>query len=244
MLNQHHLFKTASLLWMLLTYAAFSLAIPANATTGEDQVKKIQARYNGITSILFDFHQQTTTSGRIRFGEGNAVFVKTSNLPQQKTEASPKTIMRWNYVAPAEQIILNTGNQLSIYTKDDKQLLVTKADQFDSDITLTLFSGNADILDTFQVLPPKSSKDSASAGKNLQAMHLIPIKPHSQLQRLQIWYSSDNIIHKLAMEDHFGSVTTILFTDIQLDTIKADDKQKIQQIVHMDIPDDTEIIHQ
>lgn len=229
---------------MLFTYTAFSLATPANAITGEEQVKKIQDRYDGITSILFDFHQQTTTSGRIRFGEGNAVFVKTSNATQPKTSAGPKTIMRWNYVAPAEQIILNTGKKLSIYTKDDKQLLVTKIDQLESDITLTLFSGNADILETFQVLPPQSTKDSASADKNLQTMHLVPIKPHSQLQRLQIWYSSDNIIHKLAMEDHFGSVTTILFTDIQLNTINADDKQKIQQIVHMDIPNDTEIIYQ
>ena len=244
MLNQRRLFTTVSLLWVLLTYAVFSFTTPANATTGEDQVKKIQDRYNSITSIRFDFHQQTTTSGRIRSGEGNAVFVKTSDVTQQKSASGAKTIMRWNYVAPAEQIILNTGNKLSIYTKDDKQLLITKADQLDADITLTLFSGNADILDTFQVLQSTNRNTSASVDINLQTMHLIPIKPHSQLQRLQIWYSPDNLIHKLAMEDHFGSVTTILFTNIQLNTIKANDKQKMQQIVHMDIPDDTEVIHQ
>lgn len=244
MLNQQCPLKTFFLLCLLLSGTTFFLATPVKATTGEEQVKKIQARYNSITSIRFDFHQQTTTSGRIRSGNGNAVFVKTSKLAQQKKAGSAGTIMRWNYVAPSEQIILNTGNKLSIYTKDDKQLLITKVDQLDADITLTLFSGNADILDTFQVVPQQNDNNSVSAGNNLQTLQLTPIKPHSQLQRLQIWYTPDNLIHKLAMEDHFGSVTTILFTSIQLNTIKPDDKMQIQQIVHMDLPKDTEVIHQ
>ncbi len=244
MFKQQRIFNPVSLFWILLTCSALFLATPAHATTAEDQVKNIQDRYNGITSILFNFHQQTTTSGRIRSGEGNAVFVKTTNFTQQNASAITGPIMRWNYVSPTEQIILNTGKELSIYTKDDKQLLITKADQLDSDITLTLFSGNADILKTFQVLSIKNNKDLAPADNNLQTMQLIPIKPHSQLQRLQIWYAPDNLIHKLAMEDHFGSVTTILFTGIKLNTIKINDKLQIQQIVHIDLPEDTEVIHQ
>ncbi|MBM9513733.1 LolA family protein [Desulfogranum marinum] len=236
MLNQQYPLTKFFLLCLLLTCTTFFLSLPVKATTGEEQVKKIQARYNSITSICFDFHQQTTTSGRVRSGNGNAVFVKTSS--------SADTIMRWNYVAPTEQIILNTGDKLSIYTKDDKQLLITKMDQLNADITLTLFSGKADILDTFQVVPQQNGGNSISAGNNLQTLQLTPTKPHSQLQRLQIWYAPDNLIHKLAMEDHFGSVTTILFTSIRLNTIKPDDTVQIQQIVHMDLPKDTEVIHQ
>lgn len=227
---------------VLILLAQVSLR-PAAASALTEEALRIQDTYQHLSSIRFTFQQQTATSGRVRKGTGEAVFVRLPEHQEQAPQTS-STIMRWNYSEPAEQIILNTGKELSVYTKNDNQLIITSTEQLESDITLALFAGKVDLTDTFHIVDQQPAGSTAPLSSARQPLELIPQKPHSQLQRLRIWYSADYLIEQLAMEDHFGSVTTIVLTNIQLNTVDTTDDQQLENILHMDIPPETEIIRQ
>ncbi len=233
--------KQFCFLLFFLSFATITLLSNTGyATPLEDRVLTLQKKYQEISSLCFDFLQQTSTSGRIREGKGNAVFIRKSAGENKPQASSRKNIIRWNYTFPATQIILNTGDELSLYTEEDRQLIITPSDQLESDITFGLFSGTIHLLDVFQ----PSEMYHGDPQDKASVIQLIPKEPHAQLQRLQIWYSPDYIIDKLLMEDHFGSVTTLTFTNIEVDTIAADDQAAVDSILSLDLPEDTEIIRQ
>ncbi len=223
-----------------MVIATFCFHNTASGNSLEKQILKLQKKYQSTTSISFDFLQQTSTSGRLREAVGNAVFIRTQEKKEKETSAN-RTIIRWNYTYPSQQIILNNGKELSLYTAEDKQLIITSSDQLESDITYGLFSGTIKILDVFY---PELAENTANTEQQTTALLLTPKEPHAQLQVLQIWYSSDFTIEKLLMRDHFGSVTTLSFSNISLDTISPDDDSVITSILTLDVPEETEIIRQ
>jgi outer membrane lipoprotein carrier protein len=205
------------------------------ASHPEQEVENLQKKYQSTNSISFDFKQQTSTSGRLREADGNALFLR------KNTQNKKSNIIRWNYLSPSKQIILNDGEQLSLYTAQDKQLIVTSSDQLESDITYGIFSGTIKILDAFIISKFQGQSQSDNQSSELA---LIPREPHGQIQRLHLWYTQDYVINKLLMEDHFGSVTILLFSNIALDTIAPDDQNLISSILDLNLPEDTEIIRQ
>lgn len=208
-----------------------------------EQVTNIQNLYQNIYQLSFDFSQQTTTGARVRTGEGNGIFLRPANTSAQEATAG-QIIMRWNYIHPAKQIIVNTGKQLSIYTEADKQLLITPVDQSTNDITLSLFSGTGEILENFVPSEPETEQHPSTHTDPWKTMLLTPKEPHAQLQQIRIWYSADFLIHKLVLLDHFDSVTTIVLTNIHMETTTPPNEQQLFQVTQIDIPEDTEIIRQ
>lgn len=214
------------------------------ATGSEEAAVTLQKRYQNITSIEFIFDQQTMNAGRLRRGNGSGMFLRHSSPHTGQGKAQVSTVMRWDYVSPTKQIILNTGKELSIYTEEDKQLIITSANDLESDITFALFSGQINILDLFTVASSQATAPSDTQAPALSSIILLPKDSHPQVQRLQIWFSSDFVIHKLSMEDHFGSVTTLILTDIQINTMNPDDPEQLSAILALSVPDDTEVIRQ
>ena len=213
----------------------------AHASHSEEEIDKLQQKYQDTTSISFDFWQQTSTSGRLREARGNALFVRQIDKTSEPSNSPVINIIRWNYISPSKQIILNDGKELSLYTAEDKQLIVTSSDQLESDITYGIFSGTINILDVFAVSQNSGIQSSDPA---TQELTLLPKQPHAQIQRLHLWYNTEYVITKLLMEDHFGSVTTLVFSNITLDTIRPDDRKLLSSVLNLDLPEDTEIIRQ
>jgi outer membrane lipoprotein carrier protein len=214
-------------------------APPADASsplTPEQQVEKIQDKYRALTSLSFDFSQVTRTGGRERRGAGNAVLYRPINKPG---------VMRWNYTNPDTQIILNDGSRLSIYTKTDNQLIVTSAEELQSDITYAFFAGTRNLLDDFTARPADTRFIFRAAGqKDIQAVQLVPRKPHPQVKALHLWFNQDFLIRKLILEDHFDSVTELSFTNIRLNTLTADSEKALTDLLRLDLPPNTEVISQ
>jgi outer membrane lipoprotein carrier protein len=100
--------------------AGFAGKASGNEESPLETGKRLQAKYNQIKSLAFDFNQQTSgqMTGRGSRGNGKAYFLKTGKISK----------MLWNYSAPEQQVILSDGTTLSMYFAKLKQLIITPAD--------------------------------------------------------------------------------------------------------------------
>lgn len=224
-----------------MTFLLMTALIPTNSSAQspdlQQQLLSLQKTYRHLTSLRFDFAQLTRTGLRSRTGSGNAVFVRSA-------DAEKPGIMRWNYTAPDPQIIVNDGDKLSIYTEKDHQLIVTSAAELNADITYAFFAGTRNLSDDFLPEAPDKRYGFALPGTPLEAIRLIPRKPHPQIKGVQLWFDQKYLIHRIIIEDHFDSVTELTFTNIQIDTINPGDQKQIDAIRNLNLPPDTEIVTQ
>ena len=200
------------------------------------KLEKIQRFYRNLTSLSFDFRQITDSNGRTREGTGKSVFYRPSSMSSG--------IMRWNYTDPGKQIILNDGKELSIYTEKDKQMLIMSAEKMQSDITYSFFVGKRDFKEDFTLLPVDSRYKKFTNARSDVAVQLVPRQPHGQIKSLHFWFDKDSKIKRIIMEDHFETTTELLFSNIQFNALPADSSQTLAQLVHLNLPPDTEIIRQ
>ena len=224
---------SCSLLVPILLLTLF--AGPLTAAGVDRLAEKLQQRYLSAHSIQFIFEQRAVQNGRTRTGKGTGIFLRHMGSNGIATRSAATMTMRWDYLEPVKQIILSSDNTLSIYSEEDKQLTITTADQLESDILHTLFSGKESLADVFLLSPDPSGNNS---------MLLVPMKPHPQIQRLHLQLTDQMLIEKLTMEDHFGAQTTLVFSDIRLDTIDPSDRTQVEAILKLDLPAGTEVIHQ
>ena len=209
----------------------------AATSTPQQDLAKLQQVYRGLHSLRFDFTQVTRTQMRTRKGAGTAVFLRTGNN-------DGGGIMRWNYTEPEPQVILNDGRNLSIYTQKDHQLLVTSAKQLNDDITYSFFSGKRNLADDFVPQSPDIRYEFKVAKVTLRSLRLIPRKPHPQIQAVQIWFDNHYMIRHLVLEDPFASVTELNFSNIETNLLDGTDSKVVQAILNLNLPPDTEILHQ
>lgn len=197
----------------------------------------LQQAYSELSSITFSFAQVTRSGTRSRSGQGDALFVR---LPDPDRIG----IMRWNYTYPDVQIILNDGEELSIYTERDNQLIITPAAMFNNDITFGLFAGDKSINDDFIAGPPEEWHMLYFYGVALTSISLIPSEPHPQIKFMQVWFDEKYLIRYLVLIDHFESITELAFFGNAINTIDVNNMQEMEKILFLDIPEDTEIIRQ
>lgn len=226
---------------LILALALPCTTMAATATAPTVLVRQVEKKYQQLHSLEFRFSQITLTGGRSREGSGSAVFYR----PQGAAAARlGKGIMRWNYTAPTLQTILNDGKELTLFTPQDQQLIITPVKDLESDITYALFAGTKSLPDTFasaagdpgfMLSPPQSATT---------ALLLTPRQPDTQVKRVQLWLGSDLTIRRLLMEDHFGTLTELTFSEVRINGLPPQDARQGESLLHLDIPDGTEIIRQ
>lgn len=202
-------------------------------------VEQLQSTYQQLHSLQFNFAQVTDSNGRIKEGNGHAVFYRTGT-----TASARAGIMRWDYVEPIPQVILNNGRELSIYTPQDKQLIVTRAPDLESDITYAIFIGTKKLTDEFNPDLPDPVFLLNDPPKGLQAVLLTPRQPHTQIKRVQLWMDKQHMLHRLLMEDHFGALSELTFTQVRFNVLPPGDGKQEQMLLHLDLVPGTEVIHQ
>lgn len=212
------------------------------ASSPKERIQRLQKKYLQLWSLEFDFAQLTQTGGRSKPGTGNAVFYRPFTPKTDSAQAAG--IMRWNYMAPTEQTIVNDGKELSIYTPQDRQLLITPARDMDADITYAIFTGTKSLLDEFEVEPADELFLLTPPPAGFEALLLIPRQPHPQIKRVQLWLSGDSTIHRLLMEDHFGALTELTFTRVRFNALPQGDAQQAKTLLDLNVAAQTEIIRQ
>lgn len=229
--------------WLICLLTLPCLSIPATAapavTAQQQLVSEVQTTYQRLHSLQCSFVQLTSTEGRVREGRGQATFYRTKEGGNRGLG-----IMRWNYEQPTPQVILNNGKELSILTPQDRQLLITAASDLESDITYALFTGAKRLDEEFTLSPPDPLFVMNTPPQDLQGLLLTPKQPHQQIKRVQIWLDKRHILHNLLLEDHFGVLTELRFQDVRLNALPANNAAQEQQLLDLDIPPGTEIIHQ
>lgn len=229
-----------SILLLVLTVLLFSLppVLHAESVTEypEDIAARIQLKYDQMTSLSFSFKQQSKgqMSGRPRLGNGTAIFHKTGKTSR----------MRWDYTFPEQQVLISDGQTFSMYFADLQQMIVTPADTLDSDLTYSFFSGQGKIADKFHILPPDPEFIQNTPDENQpQAIKLVPKETQSQIQSIHLWASSDSLIRRIEIRDHFDTVTLLNLNSIEVDTVTGSNSA-VTKIFTFTPPEGTEIIHQ
>ena len=235
------MFKQLRYLFVLFSACFFATpsqgAVPSDAQLNT-LIAQLQATYQHLHSLQFDFAQITDSAGRIKQGHGSASFYRNGH------SADSIGVMRWDYLEPAPQVILNNGKELSIYTPQDKQLIITPIGDTDSDITFALFTGSKKLADEFVAGSPDPAFFINNPPVGMQAVQLTPREPHAQIKRMQIWLDKQHTLHRLLLEDHFGALTELDFSAILFNALPAKDPAQEQLLLHLDLAPGTEIIRQ
>lgn len=235
-------FLLPALVVSLLVAWMLSASILMAEEVSSQTMRSLQKRYASLQSLEFDFTQITHVNGRLKEGKGHAVFCRPSGKKVEGTAAAPGVI-RWHYQQPVEQIIINDGKEIAMYTPEDKQLLITAAGAMETDITSALFAGTRSLLDTFDVAPEDTSFQLSTPRSAGKAFLLTPKEPQAQLKRTQIWVNDDLTITQVLMEDHFGSLTELAFTGLAFNTLKGSNKD-LQTLTNLELAPGTETIRQ
>jgi len=225
-----------ALLLAALFVTAFPLLGRAATEYPEAIAARLQTKYDQMTSLSFTFSQQSQgqVSGRPRTGSGTAIFYKTDKTSR----------MRWDYTAPDRQVLISDGKTFSMYFADLKQMIITPAEALDSDLTYTFFSGRGRIDEKFYILPPDPELMQETAGTNQpKVIKLVPREPQSQVQAIHLWVSSDSLIRRIEIKDHFDTVTLLNLSNIEVDTLTGKDS-RLKELFSFTPPEDTEIIRQ
>lgn len=187
---------TLAWLWLLL-WPTLSLA---GDLAPLELAKRLQAQYLTTKSMAADFQQVTSVPGtsRKRLGGGRVVILKPGRI-------------RWDYETPDRQVLITDGKKAHLYFANAAQMIVQPVGEYlNSDITYAFFSGSGDIVRDFEVLPPEQPQ-----GAGLSAVKLVPKKPHPQVAFLHAWVDHAYVLQRLEIVDHFGSVTSLAFSNIR-----------------------------
>ncbi len=214
------------------TWASADQAAPESPL---DTAIRLQQRYDKIISLSFTFHQDTRgeMTGRPRKGSGRAVFFRDGQSNQ----------MRWDYLAPDRQILISDGEKFSMYFANLQQMIVTPAENLDAELTYAFFTGRGNLVEDFQIFPPEDELTN-SAKKEISTIKLIPKKPQSQVQDIHLWVTQDSLLRRLHIRDHFGTITVLNFSNIEINNLAKKSAQQVDELFSFSPPEDTEIIYQ
>lgn len=218
------------------------LLLPLTAAHGqpppedpEDIARRLQSRYDKIGSITFNFTQNTSgdMAGRARKGTGKAAFVKLQD----------NSYMRWDYTTPDHQVLVSDGKTFSMYFANLQQMIVSPAETLDADLTYSFFTGKGLLTRDFHIRPADEELQPEDKA-DFQVIKLIPQKPQSQVQDIHLWVTPDSLIRRISIQDHFGTITVLNFTDIVVDSLSGKDPGELLSFFSFVPPEGTEIIRQ
>lgn len=225
---------------LILLLLSFVLILPVHSSESmfeppDDVAQRLQKRYDEILSITFAFYQDTRgeMTGRPRRGSGTGLFYRDNS----------KNYMRWDYSSPERQVLLSNGKRFLMYFSNLQQMIVSPAENFDADLTYSFFTGRGNLQQDFHVRPADEELQP-SHGDEFQVIKLIPKVAHSQVQDIHLWVTSDSLIRRIRIRDHFGTITVLNLSDIQVNTLAELPEKELESLFSFSPPEGTEIIYQ
>lgn len=219
--------------FLLFTEPRHSLA--AKTESPQEIAKRVQLRYDKMKSLTFTFNQDTRgeITGRPQKGSGTAAFLKSES----------KSKMRWDYINPKKQILLNDGIEFYMYFEELQQMIISPAESLEQDLTYSFFAGNGQLQDDFHIRPADPDLQGETTA-DFSVIKLVPIIPHSQVQDIHLWVSADSLIRRIHIQDHFGTITVLNLSDIRANALEGKSQTERDALFSFTPPEDTEIIEQ
>lgn len=232
MLRLFLFFRVITIAIFLIT---FTCPVGAQENESPEEVAtRLQLRYDGMQSLLFNFFQDTRgeMTGKPRKASGKAVFYKKNGVGK----------MRWDYSTPEKQVLLSDGVHFSMYFSNLQQMIISPATVLDSDLTYSFFTGTGNLIRDFHI--QSASQEFLSEDDSIHIIKLIPRTPQSQVQEIHLWVSVDSLIRRINILDHFGTITVLSFSNIMVDSLIEETPEKLTPLFSFTPPDGTEIIEQ
>ncbi len=224
-------------------------ALAPAAESPEEIARRLQQNYDQMTSLSFHFSQKSAgeLSGRPQEGSGVASFVK------EKKEAGKAVAvgrMRWDYSSPEKQVLVSDGVNFSMYFAKLNQMIISSASAMQSDITYSFFTGTGNLLSDFIVsaasaeFAVKGGTKEGTGGPETQIIQLTPRGEQSQVSAIHLWITRDSLIQRMEILDHFDTRTSLEFSEFQINTLNASDRQAMDALFRFSPPTGTELIYQ
>ena len=176
----------------LLSVALISLvSLSARAEPGEAALARF---LDGVTSYQASFTQvQTDDRGmKIQSSRGTMALARPGKF-------------RWQYAAPAEQLIVTDGSKLWLYDQDLKQVTVRPAEEALQGTPAALLSQKKTLTETFTV------RDEGEVD-GVKKLKLTPRSKESDFQDVSLWLKGSAPVRML-FRDTLGGATDITFSE-------------------------------
>ena len=231
-LQQPSIILFSVILTLVICCVLKASSVTANTLEPLAIAEKLQTTYEAAKTLSADFKQTTALqlSSRVKHGSGSMVFLKPGH-------------MRWDYVAPDQQVLISDGKTISMYFEKSKQMITTAAKEFlQSDVTYSFFAGKGDIVKDFEILEPVLPNNITDGSHIIK---LVPRKAHPQVAYMHAWITKQSfLINRLQIVDHFDTVTDLHFSNIRINGNQYNDRSIDNDLFFFKPPADTEIIEQ
>ena len=111
---------------------------------------------------------------------------------------------RWDYLKPAEQMVLADGKKLWFYDKDLQQANVRNMDAALSNTPATLLSGGAALGSQFEIR-------SLPESEGLEWFQLVPKHPDTDFQAVRLGFAKGELV-RMMLADKLNEVTSLRFS--------------------------------
>jgi len=122
---------------------------------------------------------------------------------------------RWHYTTPYIQKIISNGKKVWIYDEDLEQVTIKAASQAIDSSPLAIILGTQSLGKLFDV------QELADA-EELQWLQLTPKDEESGFELMKLGFKQGTL-SRMLLQDNFGQTTRLLFTDVVVNPVIADD---------------------
>jgi len=138
---------------------------------------------------------------------------------------------RWHYATPYIQKIISNGEKLWVYDEDLEQVTIKGAAQSIDSSPLAIILGSTS-LDKLFTISQLADRDG------LKWLKLAPKEESSGFEFIQIGFKK-GVLSRMSFQDSFGQSTKLLFTDMSVNTVLADELFEFKAPEGADVFDET-----
>ncbi len=192
-------------------------------TSAEQLLRRVQARYDSVSTFSAHFTQVFSGQGIQQRESGEVIMKKPGK-------------MRWEYRQPHHKIFVSDGRSAYFYVPDDRQVMVSELESGNGDTPLLFLFGQGDLALEFEVRL-ESEEDAREDGNVL--LRLEPRQPRADFSHVLLEVDPATAgISRLTVVEPIGSRNDYLLSQIQ-ENIRVPDRT-----FRFKIPPGVEVIRQ
>lgn len=177
---------------LLVTSIAFAAPVDSGAA-------KVEQFLQGLNTFEAAFQQHLTDkSGRILDESSGRLAIQRPNR------------FRWDYSAPAQQVIVADGQRIWLYDPELEQVTVRRLDDTLSATPAMLLSGEGKLADNFKVVQTRREHD-------VDWVTLEPVRPDTDFKSVTLGFAGHQL-RFMRLADKLNQTTSLEFADMQSNT--------------------------
>lgn len=188
-MKQSFTWITGAVLLSLALHSAPALANEADAARVQQFLKSVQSFEAVFTQVLSD------KSGRVLDESSGTLAIQRPNR------------FRWDYEAPAEQVIVADGQRIWLFDPELEQVTVRKLDDTLSATPAMLLSGEGSLTDNFKVV--RTQKE-----RGIEWVTLEPVRSDTDFKSVRLGFVGSEL-RQMELADKLNQTTALEFEKVE-----------------------------